>query len=115
MTTPATHTPTPWMECPVKASDGTASVLCYEIIAPKVDGGEGEPLIVARCWTKEDMQAIVRAVNAHEALLKLDGFATHKLSCKWRNGRPSNFQKAVCDCGLEDVRAAIAKAEGRGS
>lgn len=62
------HTPTPWMECPVKAGDGTGHILAYEIIAPKVDGGEGEPLIVARCWTKEDMQAIVRAVNAYEDL-----------------------------------------------
>lgn len=98
--TKATHTPGPW-RCKVIYGDVHKHAVLGE---PHADGGDRAP--ICRCADAANAELIVRAVNAHDALLEACKAALPHLSCKV--GR-----HIVNECPRCIIEAAIALAEGR--
>jgi hypothetical protein len=100
------HTPVPWRqqgELTIDPTGGTRT-MAYEIYR---DGGPfGHP---ATCDLLADAEFIVRAANAHEALLRsICGLLEWVL-----NDNPGGIADSALASWVDSARAAIAEAEGR--
>lgn len=107
----AKHTPGPWKQC---NSEPFEIVMDDGDVCPLVATVNGDPACVDEDQALADAAFIVRACNAHDALLAAAEHAAksfHHPACDAKGERSSQPER-YCTCHVQKARAAIAKAEG---
>lgn len=93
------HTPTRYITCNVKMNGVENGQT--EILDTTIDGGEGEPLIVARFYDRDEAKKFCAAVNSHADLV---GVATMLRLFARGEAKPTKDEL------LSKIDAALAKA-----